>query len=64
VQKKPITDPWKNSKAGRLKLIKDYTGFKTVGLDEPGEDLLRVVYENGRVATDNLDNIRRRANEV
>lgn len=43
-------DQTKRSKKGRLKLIKDENGeFKTVRLEEPGEDLLRTVFLNGEL---------------
>jgi nicotinamide phosphoribosyltransferase len=48
--KSPITDSGKRSKAGRLKLVRDENGvYNTIPSSEPGADVLRVVYENGRV---------------
>lgn len=44
--KDPI-DKGKVSKKGRLKLIKDGDGYKTVLASAPGEDVLQVVFENG-----------------
>ncbi|GAP00135.1 nicotinate phosphoribosyltransferase [Fructobacillus ficulneus] len=50
IQKKPKTDPSKASRPGLQKVIVDAAGqIKTVGQDEPGEDLLRTVYENGQL---------------
>lgn len=47
VQKRPL-DESKSSKAGRLKLIQDENGdFSTVTLDQPGDDLLVTVFEDG-----------------
>ena len=33
------------SKKGRLKLVKDGTGYKTVAESDPGQDMLQVVFE-------------------
>lgn len=68
VYKQPITDAGKNSKRGRLDLIRDENGnYKTVKL-ETAETLsaenseLRTVFENGKVLIDDkLDEIRGRA---
>ncbi|MCD9185956.1 MAG: nicotinate phosphoribosyltransferase [Pyrinomonadaceae bacterium] len=68
VYKQPITDSGKNSKRGRLDLIKDENGeFKTVKI-ETKDDIsiensqLRTVFENGELLTDdNLEAIRERA---
>ena len=49
VYKDPITDHGKKSKKGRLKLVKDTIGFKTVGESDPGQDELQVVFENGEI---------------
>ena len=38
VFKNPVTDTSKASKKGRMKLVKDGEGFKTVREDDPGED--------------------------
>ncbi len=51
VFKDPVTDPGKRSKKGRLKLIKEGAGYKTVTLSEPGEDVLETVFENGELKT-------------
>ncbi len=67
VYKQPITDSGKNSKKGRLDLIKDENGeFKTVKL-ETAEQIaaensqMRTVFENGELLVDDsLDEIRSR----
>jgi nicotinamide phosphoribosyltransferase len=48
VHKNPI-DQSKVSKKGRLKLVKTDGTFRTVGVDEPGEDLLVTVFRNGEL---------------
>ncbi len=61
IQKKPI-DITKASKKGRLKLIKVDGEFKTVNIDEPGEDLLVTVFDNGTLARDyTFDEVRKNA---
>lgn len=49
VYKDPITDKGKGSKKGRLKLIRNEVGFKTVNEDVDGDDILQVVFENGEI---------------
>jgi nicotinamide phosphoribosyltransferase len=49
VYKDPITDHGKKSKKGRLKLVKDGAGYKTVAESDPGQDQLQVVFENGEI---------------
>jgi nicotinamide phosphoribosyltransferase len=50
VYKKPVTDPRKISKAGRLKLIRAEDGsLRTVHPSEPGEDLLVEVFRDGEI---------------
>lgn len=70
VYKQPITDAGKNSKRGRLDLIKDENGeYKTVQLKDvetPAAEnsQMRVVFENGELLIDdNLGEIRRRAKQ-
>lgn len=46
---KDPSDATKASKKGRLKLIKDSDGYKTVLESDLGEDLLVTVYENGEL---------------
>lgn len=62
VFKQPIGDSGKNSKAGRLKLIKDGLGnFKTVSDTAEGEDNLVEVFKDGKILVDhNFDDIRAR----
>jgi nicotinamide phosphoribosyltransferase len=50
VWKDPITDPGKESKRGRLKLVHDeYLGYATKRINESGDDILETVFENGDV---------------
>ncbi|MCL5430542.1 MAG: nicotinate phosphoribosyltransferase [Candidatus Marsarchaeota archaeon] len=49
VFKQPITDPGKNSKAGRLKLILRDGKYRTVKEDEPEEDKLVEVFRDGEI---------------
>jgi nicotinamide phosphoribosyltransferase len=67
VYKQPITDAGKNSKKGRLDLIKDKDGeYKTVRLDNIEivsivNSQMRTVFENGEILFDeSLDEIRQR----
>lgn len=62
VYKDPITDPGKSSKRGVLKLIIENGQFKTVRMEDPGDDQLVTVFENGKLLIDqNFDDIRNRA---
>ncbi len=63
VWKDPKSDRSKASKRGRLKLIRDPAeGLKTVRLEEPGENLLKKVFENGEMTSlTTLDDVRMRA---
>jgi len=68
VYKQPITDSGKNSKRGRLDLIKDENGeFETVKIETKDEievqnSQLQTVFENGKLLIDdNLEAIRARA---
>jgi nicotinamide phosphoribosyltransferase len=51
VFKRPVTDQGKRSKSGRMKLVRTRTGgtttVRTTPENEPGDDLLRTVFENG-----------------
>lgn len=53
VYKHPVTDMGKQSKRGRLKLVLSGAGsasaYRTVRQEEPGEDQLRAVFENGEL---------------
>jgi nicotinamide phosphoribosyltransferase len=63
VFKKPITDPNKNSKRGRLKLVNINGKYKTVSKKQLGEDLLVPIFRNGELLKDyTLEEIRSRAN--
>jgi Nicotinic acid phosphoribosyltransferase len=69
VYKEPITDAGKNSKRGRLDLIRDESGeYKTVKLEntetQAENSVLRTVFENGEILIDDdLEEIRKRAAE-
>lgn len=62
IAKNPITDPGKQSKKGRIKLIHDRdTGFRTVEAVDPRQDVMRPVYNTGLVMNvDNIETIRAR----
>lgn len=61
VFKKP-KDPSKASKRGRLKLIREKGAFRTVREEEPGDDELVTVFENGELLRDwTFDEVRKRA---
>ena len=49
--KNPL-DSSKKSKTGRFKLVKEDNKFKTVSLDDDGEDYLRTVFKNGELLID------------
>jgi nicotinamide phosphoribosyltransferase len=49
VFKDPVTDHGKRSKRGRLKLVKDRSGFVTKQIGEEGTDELVTVFENGEL---------------
>ena len=63
VYKRPATDATKNSKRGRLALVRRGDGFQTVPQAEAGnEDLLVPVFRNGKLLVDQkLDEVRERA---
>lgn len=62
VFKRPITDPGKDSKRGRLKLVRRGDKLVTVRQAEAGEDLLVKVFEDGNVLRRwNLAEVRERA---
>ena len=62
-RKDPITDPGKRSKLGRFKVVVGDNGkLVTVDENDPREDQLVLVYENGRVlVSPEFDDIRKRA---
>ena len=49
--KNPL-DSSKKSKTGRFKLIRENESFKTVSIDDDGEDYLRTVFKNGELLID------------
>ena len=64
VYKDPITDPGKRSKRGRLALVEDQQGFRTVREDELGDqcNALVTVFRNGEVLVDwDFEQVRERA---
>ncbi len=64
VMKRPITDAGKESKKGRLKLIKVGGKFETVGANVPGNDYLVEVFRDGNLLVNHeLESIRERAAE-
>lgn len=60
-------DPYDKSKAskrGRLKLIKENGEYKTVRIEEPGENLLRLVFLNGELWKEyTFDEVRENSNK-
>lgn len=64
VHKAPVTDPGKNSKPGRMKLVRTAQGLHTgaQSAQNTGEDLLVEVFRDGKLLVDcTLDEIRARA---
>jgi nicotinamide phosphoribosyltransferase len=69
VYKEPKTDTGKNSKRGKFKVVRDIIhsncqpiGYITVGEDDPRENILKLVFENGKImSTTTLAKIRERA---
>ena len=63
VYKQPASDPSKNSKRGRLKLVSSFPqGYMTVSEDTPNNDVLREVFRNGEILQrTTLDEMRARA---
>ena len=49
VFKRPATDVSKSSKAGKLKLVRSGGDYRTVRSGEPGDDVMREVFRDGRV---------------
>jgi nicotinamide phosphoribosyltransferase len=65
VFKDPVTDPGKTSMKGRLQLIETPEGYSTVNERDWNHDILRPVYENGKLFVDeSLGEIRVRANQA
>jgi len=70
VFKAPVGAAFKKSKAGRMKLVKlaawdDYDRkYKTVSPSDKREDVLQIVFENGKLVNETtLDEIRERSND-
>lgn len=64
VQKDPVTDSGKRSKAGRVTLFRDRDGQYRSGVEDWEPDALRTAYENGQLLVDELfDTVRERANQ-
>ena len=64
VYKDPITDQGKRSKKGRLALIKDDEGYKTVPLSNVTQDenQLITIFNNGKLVKDyTLEQVRQKA---
>ncbi len=61
IQKQPKSDLSKSSKGGKLKVVIENGVYKTVGMDHPGEDQMRVLYKNGEFYPDSFENILKRA---
>jgi nicotinamide phosphoribosyltransferase len=62
VYKQPVTDQGKASKAGRMKLVRQGGGYKTLPMVGPGEDVLVEVFRNGEVLREwTFEEVRERA---
>jgi len=62
ISKAPITDPGKNSKAGRLKLVRVDDEYSTVAEDSPGRDEMVEVFRDGDLLREwTFDEVRMRA---
>lgn len=57
IQKKPKTDVAKTSKSGLLKVVLRDKNIVTVSQNEPGQDLLQTVYENGKILSVNGNDV-------
>ncbi|CAM3007981.1 nicotinate phosphoribosyltransferase [Leuconostoc gasicomitatum] len=57
IQKKPKTDAEKTSKSGLLKVVLRDKDIVTVSQNEPGQDLLQTVYENGKILSVNGNDV-------
>jgi nicotinamide phosphoribosyltransferase len=61
VFKQPVTDAGKQSKAGRLKLVRHQGSFHTVPASDPRPDAMQVVFRDGELLADQtLAEIRQR----
>jgi len=65
VSKDPITDPGKKSKTGRLGVLKDENGYRTVSeVEANGSDLLETVWVDGKThRLQTFDEIRALSNQ-
>ena len=64
VQKDPVTDSGKRSKAGRVTLYRDRDGQYRSGVEDWEQDALQTVFENGRLLVDDsFDAICARSNQ-
>lgn len=62
VYKQPASDPSKNSKRGKLKLINDFGNYETIPAEDNTRDELRTVFKNGELTQlDCFDAICKRA---
>ena len=62
VYKSPASDPTKNSKRGRLKLVKNQNGYTTVPYESSERDELKTVFQNGKIMRPlSFDEIRKNA---
>ena len=62
VSKVPVTDPGKNSKAGRLKLVRINGEHTTIAEDDPGPDEMVEVFRDGELLKEwTFDEVRERA---
>jgi len=61
ISKHPKGAPWKASTGGRLKLVRDGDSYKTVTEDQPGDNELLTVFEDGNIVQDTFTNIQQRA---
>lgn len=66
VYKDPVTDPGKRSKRGRLALIRDEQGYRTVNRSDASQgNLLVPVFRNGRLLREwSLDQVRANVNNA
>ncbi|MFO0664228.1 MAG: nicotinate phosphoribosyltransferase [Polyangiaceae bacterium] len=66
VYKDPVTDPGKQSKRGRLAIVRDQGGYRTIRASElgNGKNLLREVFRDGELLVeDSFADVRARATE-
>jgi nicotinamide phosphoribosyltransferase len=62
IKKTVVTEPFKESKAGRMKLTNENGVYKTVPIDADGNDVLKTVFKNGKLIKKyTFEDIRNRA---